>query len=225
MKNTGFIANVFFSILCAAFISSKSFAEPMNIHELRNQLQSYHDSGTYLKEITKVADAANKYITEIANTNNHSANPKHLAIVLDVDETSLSYYNHLLKHHFCYDPIASRNEILTANAPAIKPILLLYKSAIQNKVAVFFITARRTYARQATRRNLKAAGYTNWTGLYTRPPSYKTGSIQSFKSEKREEIERQGYTIIASIGDQKSDLSGGYTKKTFKIPNPYYFIN
>jgi hypothetical protein len=34
-----------------------------------------------------------------------------------------------------------------------------------------------------------------------------------------------GFTIIANIGDQKSDLEGGYAEMTFKVPSPFYFID
>ncbi|MGB6550988.1 MAG: HAD family acid phosphatase [Xanthobacteraceae bacterium] len=30
--------------------------------------------------------------------------------------------------------------------------------------------------------------------------------------------------MIANVGDQESDLSGGYAEKTFKLPNPFYYI-
>ena len=32
------------------------------------------------------------------------------------------------------------------------------------------------------------------------------------------------YHIIATIGDQASDLAGGHAECGFKIPNPFYFI-
>ncbi len=37
-------------------------------------------------------------------------------------------------------------------------------------------------------------------------------------------LKAAGYTIIASLGDQKSDLAGGHAEMTFKIPNPFCFI-
>ncbi len=37
-----------------------------------------------------------------------------------------------------------------------------------------------------------------------------------------QQIEAEGYVIIANIGDQTSDLIGGYAEKTFKLPNPLY---
>ena len=39
-----------------------------------------------------------------------------------------------------------------------------------------------------------------------------------------EEIAEQGYTVILSMGDQLSDLEGGYAERTFKLPNPVYYL-
>ena len=44
------------------------------------------------------------------------------------------------------------------------------------------------------------------------------------KSETRKYIESLGYDIKANFGDQFSDLSGGYADKTFKLPNPMYYL-
>lgn len=45
-----------------------------------------------------------------------------------------------------------------------------------------------------------------------------------YKSGTRAYIESQGYTIVADVGDQFSDLLGGYADKTFKMPNPNYYL-
>jgi hypothetical protein len=29
---------------------------------------------------------------------------------------------------------------------------------------------------------------------------------------------------VVNIGDQFSDLAGGFAERVFKLPNPYYFI-
>jgi len=34
----------------------------------------------------------------------------------------------------------------------------------------------------------------------------------------------QGYDILLTIGDQYSDLKGGYADKGFKLPNPMYYL-
>jgi acid phosphatase len=38
------------------------------------------------------------------------------------------------------------------------------------------------------------------------------------------DIETKGFTIIANIGDQESNLAGGLAERKFKVPNPVYFI-
>jgi hypothetical protein len=43
-------------------------------------------------------------------------------------------------------------------------------------------------------------------------------------SARREEIEDKGYKIIANMCDQQSVLDGGFAEKTFRAPNPFYFI-
>ena len=45
-----------------------------------------------------------------------------------------------------------------------------------------------------------------------------------YKTATRAHIESLGYVIAASFGDQQSDLTGGYAARTFKLPNPNYFL-
>ena len=45
-----------------------------------------------------------------------------------------------------------------------------------------------------------------------------------FKTSVRKEIAEKGYAIIADIGDEYSDLVGGYAEGKFKLPDPMYYI-
>jgi predicted secreted acid phosphatase len=45
-----------------------------------------------------------------------------------------------------------------------------------------------------------------------------------YKSGTRAYIQSLGYHIVANFGDQFSDLKGGFAKKTFKMPNPNYYL-
>ena len=38
------------------------------------------------------------------------------------------------------------------------------------------------------------------------------------------QIEQMGYTIIANVGDQPSDLIGGHAEKMFLLPDPFYRV-
>jgi predicted secreted acid phosphatase len=54
-------------------------------------------------------------------------------------------------------------------------------------------------------------------------PAVSCPTIQ-YKSGTRAYIESKGYDIVANFGDQFSDLLGGFANKTFKLPNPNYYL-
>jgi acid phosphatase len=104
------------------------------------------------------------------------------------------------------------------------PTLRLFKAARARGVAVFFITGRHEDERAATERNLRQAGYDGWAGLVLRPPGGPAASAAEFKGAERARLEAAGYTVIANVGDQPSDLAGGHAERTFLLPNPFYRI-
>jgi len=87
-----------------------------------------------------------------------------------------------------------------------------------------FITGRPEDQRAATERNLRQAGYDGFERLSMVPPGAKFASAADFKTGIRAGIATQGYTIIANIGDQPSDLLGGYAERIFLLPNPFYRV-
>ncbi len=224
MNPSQLVMNSFFALACAVLLCSKSFAEPVNLGQLKKQLEIYHASGQYDAEFAKVIAKAKKFIDKTADENQHAKNPKRLALVLDIDETSLSNYPVMQSYHFCAPLDVFDKEHLKANEPALPATLALYQDALKHHVDVFFITGRTNVFKQKTEENLKKKGFTEWKEVYYKPKSYDKNSAIPFKSETRAQIEQQGYVIIASIGDQASDLEGGHAMKTFKLPNPYYYI-
>jgi acid phosphatase len=90
-------------------------------------------------------------------------------------------------------------------------------------VAVFFISGRPPHLREATERNLRQEGY-QWTAVLLLPEGAHFTSAVDFKAPERRKIAEQGYTIILSLGDQESDLKGGFAERTFKLPNPVYYL-
>lgn len=218
------LPHAFFAITALLCIGTKSFAEPLNIGKLKTELRSYYDTGSYDKEVAAVVEQARTYINARAATNAKMAQPKKLAIVLDIDDTTLSNYKDIVGRDFCDNEKLIKAGIKRANTPAIAPMLKLYKEARNEKVAIFFVTGRRPDLQKATEKNLKAAGYTTWNGIFFRPKEDTNRSVVPFKTQVRSNIEGQGYTIVACIGDQASDLAGGYSEKMFKLPNPFYSL-
>ena len=72
-------------------------------------------------------------------------------------------------------------------------------------------------------RVLRAAGY-EWTAVLLKPDDLVTKSAVEFKATERKKLVDQGYTVIVNVGDQMSDLEGGHAERTYKLPNPFYFI-
>jgi hypothetical protein len=56
-------------------------------------------------------------------------------------------------------------------------------------------------------------------GLYDRNVVDLFADVAAFKTAQREEIEDDGYTIIENIGNNTTDLTGGYAEKTYKLPD------
>ncbi|MFO1257662.1 MAG: HAD family acid phosphatase [Gammaproteobacteria bacterium] len=186
----------------------------------RDSIERYMLSGNYNQEIQAKLEEAWRYLDHrIQNQQNEK-----LAIVLDIDETALSYYDDLKRNAFTGNSEAAAAAYMLANGKAIEPILNLYQYAIQQKVDVFFITGRPATPEitNATTQNLRAAGYNSWAKLYLRPIENDTMSISDYKTRARKEISNLGYTIILNIGDQEVDLKGGFSEANIKLPNPFY---
>lgn len=206
------------------FYTPYSFAEPVNLSVLKNQVRHYHDSGQYQTELTAQIEQAKQFLLQQVEYYKTHKTDKKLALVLDIDETSITNYEKISQRDFAGSTSVIHQEILKADSPAIPATLSLYKTALDNNIAVFFVTGRFISELDATKKNLTHAGYTQWAEIYIRPEEYRHHSIIPFKAASRAEIEKKGYIILASIGDQHSDYKGGHTVKGFKLPNPYYYI-
>lgn len=202
-----------------------------NLGQLKLQLRYYQCSRKYEEDVRTALSNARAWVEQRAG---QVVNP---AIVLDIDETSLSNWDQLVRNDFGFiedgacdlDPKSAcgqRDWILSANGVAIAPTLDLFNAAKARNVAVFFITGRYDDAVQkaATEFNLRKVGYFGWDGLFLRDPKTSGGTVSEYKTAARVEIEKRGYTIIANVGDQESDLANGHAEKPFKVPNPFYFI-
>ena len=221
MYKTFFFAS---SILIAGFSNNINAQEPINLQIKKKQLISYHDQGEYDLDLKKVVSQARKYLALRITENSKKIKKQKLAIVFDIDETTITNYDYMRKNSFGGSLNDFNQNILKHKLPVIKPMRTFYNFAKQNKVAIFFVTGRKRNVRTTTAINLKKAGYTGWQKIYFKPQNYNQTSVIPFKSGARKQITAQGYTIVESIGDQNSDLKGGYTEKTFKLPNPYYYI-
>lgn len=91
----------------------------------------------YYHELERTIKLAQEYIHQQYLINKNNKHPQKLAIVLDIDETSLSNYDKMVKRDFTGSKEQIHKEILAANSPAIKPMLTLYKNALKQGIKVF----------------------------------------------------------------------------------------
>jgi predicted secreted acid phosphatase len=182
------------------------------------QIVAYHDSGEWRATTIRKVRKAKSFVRHWL-AHHHGANRPKPAIVLDIDDTSLSLYDCAKAQNFVAPVACSVQPTL----PAIPQTRNLYWYAIRHNVAVFFITGRPEPLRTFTVTQLRASFYRGPNTLYLRPISDHNTSLVPYKSGARKEITGKGYRILVNIGDQQSDLTGGYAKRTYKLPNPMYF--
>lgn len=196
-------------------------AAPRNLSQAKDEVYLYINSGKYGRDLTKVAVKAGKYLAKRVAKPLKEGEKR--AIVFDIDETTLTNLSHITSQDFGYVPAVWQNWVTSGQARAIVPVQLVYDVAVRNHVAVFFVTARGESERAATERNLRQVGYTTWEKIYFEPDGSEM-SPQAYKTGVRRQIAAEGYTIIANVGDQQSDLDGGFAQRTFKLPNPFYIV-
>ncbi|MFD4507435.1 HAD family acid phosphatase [Streptomyces sp. NPDC058457] len=156
------------------------------------------DYATWQQDCQSVMDQALPYLKErIA-----AAEPgEKQAIVFDIDNTTLE-----TDFGFSYPQ------------PANKPVLNVAKYAQEHGVSLFFVTARPGIIYLPTEYNLEYDGY-QVSGLYVRGFLDLFKDVAAYKTAQRVDIENKGYDIIANIGNNATDLSGGHADKTFKLPD------
>lgn len=198
-----------------------------NLFDVQKKIDGYIASGQYDSDVQSVVDQARKYLEMRAKSGGK------LAIVLDIDETSLSNWPAYKANGYARipngecdlekGPCGLRAWQAMGKSKAIPATLGLAKHAKELGVAVFFISGRPPALREATERNLHEAGY-EFDGVILFPPDAHFDSAADFKTPERRKLTEQGWTLLFTMGDQFSDLSGGYTEKTFKLPNPVYYL-
>jgi predicted secreted acid phosphatase len=237
-----------------------------------------------LNQTSNYADEARSVAAEGENWLHSHRKVSNRAIVLDVDDTTLTTWNYELYSNWDFNPATNAQFVgltgstFTGNMfPATPGMLGLVNQAKGLGYAIFWITGRGDSQHAATIANLvndSAAGlpaidtvtlsgktvpeidanyptptpintgHGSFTdGLFTKPPvgsypaylnkpefcgpsisaSASCPTIQ-YKSGTRAYIESPGYDIVADFGDQFSDLLGGFADKTFKMPNPNYYL-
>jgi predicted secreted acid phosphatase len=162
------------------------------------------------------------------------------AIVLDSDDTTLFTYDmEVGDMKFVFSPAEQDVWVQDERFPATPSMVGFVNTAKAMGFTIFGVTGRNDDQKAATLANLSKDGYqgftdqdffTKWTGVgASQQPSYvtcvSTCTTVEFKANTRKHIEQDlGYTITLNVGDQYSDLQGGYADHVLKLPNPTYYL-
>jgi acid phosphatase len=151
-------------------LPSADGSQPPNLGVLKLQLTDYKCFGAYDRDIVRVLNDAKAFVEERSA---RAAPDENLAIVLDIDETSVSNWLNLAADDFGFfqlgecklqprEPCGFDHWISDHDPEPIKPTLELFAMAKTKGLKVFFISARREEQRADTVRNLTAVGYKAW---------------------------------------------------------------
>lgn len=187
-------------------------------------VQDYMTGQRYMSDSEVVANYSLGYASSV-----EIASDGKDAWIFDVDETLLTNLPYYQAHGFgseAFDETSFDLWVDLAEAPAIPASLKLYNELKRMGFKLFVLTGRSENQRNVTGKNLLFAGYTGWERLFLRGPSDQGKLATVYKSERRSDLEKEGYRILGSSGDQWSDLLGfALAKRSFKLPNPMYYID
>ncbi|KUM81850.1 HAD family acid phosphatase [Streptomyces curacoi] len=233
--------------------TANSTHEPYNIGLLVKDIDSYYGTtldangvyqaspdSPYAKDLARIDADAKKYIDKAARKALHKGEKP--AVVFDIDDTLLLSLDYEKKTNYTYNSATWAEYVNRADRPAVFGSPELVRYAESKGVEVFYNSGLAESQRSAAVENLKKAGAeVNLDADHmflkdkANPPAYLADcatpgtwncTTVQYKSGTRQHIEDDlGYEIIANFGDQYSDLEGGHADRTYKLPNPTYFVS
>ena len=195
------------------------------------QIEAYYTSGKVRADQAAVAAAALRWtrgwLTSACGGASRSIVRKCKAMaVFDIDETLLDNYTYYstTTPAFSFIPATWGPYQASCGQSANSAVTALYSRLRALGVRIAVVTGRNETSRDATTACLTARGVTGWTTLVMQQPADATLTAANYKAQARAALEKQGWRIGPSIGDQVSDMSNGHLAHGFLLPNPMYYI-
>jgi hypothetical protein len=221
--------------------STPKFADQVtNIDVLRQQIKNYYGdplaatgpAGTwasalnpdsnYAQEASSVAADGARWLA--TGWRGKASGKK--AIVIDVDDTTLATWNYEIYSNWDYNPTTNADFVTNERFPAVPGMVAMVDQAKAEGYVIIVITGRPpapdlTFTKPAV---LDYPLYLK-TACAVEISAGKSCTTDHYKAATRGYIESSlGYDIVANFGDQFSDFTGGFEDRTFKMPNPNYFL-
>ena len=222
-----------------------------NIDIVKSTIRTYYkatagiadrNDSPYIREMNRITKRLTPHLVDACRTADRKGQDP--VVVLDADDTTLWTYDMedgAMKFNF--NPTVQNNEwVQPQRFPATPGMVALAKAVDNAGCSLVGLTGRNDAQKDATLGNLAKVGYTGFTSsdYYTK---WVSGTVPSnrpwmagtpcedgvcttieYKSLTRKHVAAQGHRIVANLGDQFSDLIGGYAERQVKLPNPTYYL-
>ncbi|KAL7145025.1 hypothetical protein ABFS83_07G050900 [Erythranthe nasuta] len=150
------------------------------------------------------------------------------AWIFDIDDTLLSTLPYYKKNGYGGKKVNSSSVeewMKQGKGTVLEHSLGLFNKLKEEGVQIVLVSSRRECIRSATVDNLVSVGYHGWTSLILRGADDESKDIQKYKADVRKKLISNGYRIWGILGDQWSSIDGlPAPKRTFKLPNPMYYV-
>lgn len=148
-------------------------------------------------------------------------------VVFDVDETLLNSYTYSLAQdpQFTFNPTTWTEYVDSCGYSPIPQTRDLFNRLKKLGVSIALVSSGDRDTKAAMVSCLNARGINGWDRYIMRGDKAPDASSAEYKAIARESLKREGFTIVASVGDQVSDMSYGHLKRGFLLPNTMYYIH
>ena len=173
--------------------------------------------GTLLEtQVACIARHLRDHCTHIAKHDPNDPNDPNdpLCVVLDIDET-------VVRNLECVRGTRPRDD----PAPPIPETQPLRQVLDELGIAYAFVSSRGADLEEVTRADLERSGWGGYCRLIL-PETHldSAADVAAFKHHARCQIAR-AYTIVATVGDQVTDLLGEPLGQPFLLYNPFYRVD
>lgn len=175
-----------------------------------------------------VARAANRWVDSWLQRNCSGRTPAQCraVVVFDIDETLLGTLSYSLAQDppNVFNPVTWSAYVRSCGYQPIPEVIALYDSLKARKVPLVLLGGGSADLREEWVACLNRQGISGWREFILRDGASAGLSVSRFKANERARLEAAGDRIIASVGDQVSDMAYGHLARGFLLPNLLYYL-
>lgn len=195
------------------------------------QIEDYYTGGEIQRDRADVALAAWRFVRDWTRARCGSSTAEVRAckamVVFDVDETLLNSYSYSVAQNpqFTFNSSTWDDYVASCGYSTIPQTRDLFARLKALGVHIALVSSGNRDTKPEMISCLNARGISGWDRYIMRGNAAPDVSAGEYKALARKDLERRGFTIVASIGDQVSDMSYGHLKRGFLVPNTMYYLH